>query len=122
MQKRSANEFPLHVGNLSRPGDRDKTTRCAALRALGPGVYAIRTRHGHIKIGYSIDLGRRVGQLAAQDVLGFVIGGTYDDEQAIHRHLQGHAVRGREYYPETTEVLEVVNLMRQRIGLSDLKV
>lgn len=96
--------------------------RAQALRALntaGPMVYAIRTRDGLIKIGFSADVAtrrRRIGN----DLLAVAFGGR-TEEQAIHDRLGDyHRARGREFYYPTLEVLAVVNEMRADLGLAPL--
>lgn len=52
-------------------------------------------------------------------MLALILNGTLAEERAIHARLSGHAVRGREWYPEDDpEVLAVVNEMRDSLGLS----
>lgn len=90
------------------------------LRFSGPCVYAVRTKDGLVKIGWTSDLGQRLGdyRLTARDVLAVRLGATPDDEAAIHKRLSGHAVRGREWYNPQPEVLAVINDMRDDLGLA----
>lgn len=93
----------------------------AILEALGPVVYAIRTKDQLIKIGFTGNLAARRRHLSTrrEDMLGF-FRGTLEDEQAIHAQLVPFRARGREYYHPTPEVLAVVNDMRADIGLSPI--
>lgn len=91
-------------------------SRADALNSLGSVVYALRTRDGLIKIGFTSRLGGRAGNLGGMDrLLAVRMGATVADEQAIHDTLSGLAVRGREYYPPVPEVLHLVNEMRRKL-------
>lgn len=90
------------------------------LSALGSVVYAIRTRDGLIKIGFTADLGQRYSALGRMgNILGWAPG-TRADEAAIHRSFHGLAVQGREYYPDHPRVLSLVNEMRRDLGQEPL--
>ena len=91
------------------------------LSALGPVVYAIRTRDGLVKIGWTANLGQRYSSLGhVSDILGWQ-SGTFEDEQEIHHSLVGLAVRGVEYYsPTEPRVLAIVNTMRSSLGIAAL--
>lgn len=91
------------------------------LEAIGPVVYAIRTKDGRVKIGHTSNLARRCKQVGSgmKSILGFTPG-TREDEGAIHRRLDGLATEGREWYPECDEVLAVVNEMRAALGVGEL--
>jgi hypothetical protein len=91
------------------------------LRAIGAVVYAIQTRDGLIKIGYTTDLARRCKQVGYghESIIG-LIQGERSDEQAIHARLDGMAVRGHEWYPWTPPVLAVVNEMRTHWGMPEI--
>lgn len=92
--------------------------RARNLDALGPCLYAARTPDGCIKIGWSSALGNRLKQLGGHGALIAVrLNATRADEKAIHTSLRGHAIKGREWYPETPEVMAVVNSMRADVGL-----
>lgn len=110
-----------HVHAITNPAERtplgsDPMSKPAALRALGEVVYAVRCGD-IVKIGHTTDLAARCWGLRATEVLGFVIGGTYDDEQQLHARLIEHVHHGREWYYPTPGVLAVVNEMRERLGL-----
>lgn len=89
------------------------------LRALGPVVYACEAKDGLIKIGHTTDLARRLRQVGSghRSLLAFKMG-TLEDEAAIHAALDGHAARGKEWYPWTPSVLAIVNDMRSAFGLT----
>jgi hypothetical protein len=95
----------------------------AALRLLGPVVYALRLDDGVIKIGYTTNLEDRRHTVCKQsgsqsaEVLGFRIGGTYAEEQAIHDSLRAHVAKRVEYYHPTAEVMAVVNDLRSTLDL-----
>ena len=91
------------------------------LRAIGPVVYAIQTKDGLIKIGWTSDLARRSGQVGygQRAIIGFMRG-DLADELAIHARLKGLAVRGREWYPWHSQVLAVVNEMRAGWGIDPI--
>ncbi len=91
------------------------------MRMLGDVVYAARLADGTIKIGWTQHFEDRLRYLSAhtdQDVelLAFQLG-SRDDEQAIHHSLTDHLHHGREYYHPTSEVLDVVNEMRQALHM-----
>lgn len=95
----------------------------AAMTALGQVIYAV-DLDGIIKIGCTSDLGGRLRTLRYRnkainvEVLAFMLGGTVEQEQAIHAKLgERNRAHSREYYRPTDEVLAVVNEMRQTIGL-----
>ena len=91
------------------------------LNDLGQCVYAVRTPDGYIKIGWTRSLGNRISGLGGVDALiGIRVGGTYAEEQALHRSLSGHAVKGREWYAETPTVIAVVNDMCADMGMPDI--
>jgi hypothetical protein len=97
---------------------RPSVSRTAAMAAFGEVVYAARVGPA-IKIGHTANLGQRYPSLAADELLGFRPG-TYAEEQAIHTHLKPHRLRGREYYHETAEVIDVVNSIREFCRLEPL--
>lgn len=91
------------------------------LAALGPVVYALRSKDGHIKIGHTSNLAARRRHYSSKpDDLFAFRRGTEADEQAIHEQLRPFVARGREYYRWTPEVLAVVNDMRTDLGLDPL--
>ena len=101
-------------------------SRYSGLRMLGPVVYALRLDDGIIKIGFTTDLAdrertvRRQGKSDSSELLAFMTGGTYEDEQAIHARLVEHIAHGREYYHPTKAVLAEVNRMREALSLAPL--
>lgn len=116
MQQRSRRKHALK--NLAT-SERKSSVR-PLLAALGPVVYAIRTRDNLVKIGFTSNLAHRYAQIGSMaNILGWK-SGTLNDESAIHRHLAPHAVRGREYYAPHPDVLAVVNEMREALGLEDV--
>lgn len=91
------------------------------LDSLGPGLYALLTADGLVKIGFSTALGSRIRSYGANArLLAIKLCATIQDETALHGLLAQHAVRGREWYPVVDEVLAVVNDMRADIGLPPL--
>lgn len=109
--------------HITRPGASSTRghNRTQHLNALGPCVYAVRTPEGLIKIGHTSRLGYRVSGLGGvESIIGLRLGGTWDDEQAIHDHLDGEAVQGREWYTDTPPVVAVVNEMRSEMGMPPL--
>lgn len=89
-----------------------------AITDLGAVIYAIQCADGLIKIGHTGNLKHRRSQhgVAFGAILA-VIPGSYDDEQALHKQLQQHVAKGREYYHPTPEVLDFVNRIRTRAGI-----
>jgi hypothetical protein len=95
--------------------------RIGELDSVGPCIYAVRMADGLIKIGWSGHPGERTSRLAGiNNILGIRLGATREDENEIHRRLDGHAVRGREWYADTPAVREVVNAMRAEMGMPPL--
>lgn len=92
-----------------------------ALRALavGPVIYAVQADDGTIKIGHSISFPSRFRQYQHyRDVIILAFApGSLADERAIHEKLQAHRKRGREWYHPTSEVLAVVNDLREHFDL-----
>jgi hypothetical protein len=101
----------------------EKVDRNAAIRSLTSAyesvLYAVRMPDGIIKIGCTRDLGTRLSQLGACEVLGFHEGNR-SDELEIHHSLIAHRARHREWYHPTPEVFAVVNAMRDDFGLPHL--
>ena len=92
----------------------------AFLSALGPAVYAVKMPGGIVKIGYTTNPANRIQSLGlgAKSLLAMLFNGTLADEQAIHDRLDGHAIKGREWYSDTDpDVIAVVNEMRATMGL-----
>lgn len=97
---------------------RHRNASIRALQALGPLVYAVRTKDGLVKIGVTTDLIERMKHIKGGTAeLLALKPGDFDDELAIHRRLRGHATEGREYYLPTPTVLREVNTMRATLGL-----
>lgn len=113
---RERHERWLDQQNFESPPVRDEM-----IAAIGPVVYAIRAKSGHVKIGHTSNLARRCKQVGRgrKSILGFAPG-TREDEDAIHRRLDGLATEGREWYPDCDEVLAVVNEMRAALGVEEL--
>lgn len=91
-------------------------SRAAALRSLGPVVYAARVG-GTIKIGYTTNLAMRLNAFGRDSELLAFKRGTYVDEQAIHASLTGHLHHALEWYYPTPRVMGLVNSWREEIGL-----
>jgi hypothetical protein len=91
------------------------------LNALGHVVYAVQTKDGHVKIGFTTDLAHRASQVGYghKAIIGFMRG-EMADEMAVHRRLDGLAVKGREWYPWHPEVVAVVNEMRAEWGIEPI--
>jgi len=91
------------------------------LNALGHVVYAIQTKDGNIKIGFTTNLAQRCRQVGYghKAIIGF-IRGEMADEMAVHHRLDGLAVKGREWYPWHPEVVAVVNEMRAEWGIEPI--
>lgn len=119
MSKRSQDMKFHHYQNLEQV--RVPRVTSDLLNSLGHVVYAIQTRDGHIKIGFTTRLANRCGQLGGgpKSLIGFVRG-ELADESAIHARLKGLAIRGREYYPWHPRVVAVVNEMRAEWGIEPI--
>lgn len=72
-------------------------------------IYALDTRDGLIKIGWTKDLWLRMRQYPPTFRLIASCAGTRADETAIHRALRPSKVSGREWYDVTPEVVRQVN-------------
>lgn len=101
------------MDNWNRP-DTALISRPAALRSIGT-----------VKIGHTSNLQGRLSTLRyatgcdEPEILAFRPG-TVEDEQAIHRALNGHQHHGEEFYYLTRAVMAVVNEMRMALGLGPL--
>ena len=86
--------------------------------SLGPVIYALQ-KGDVIKIGWTGNLAQRVHSLGGWRLVGVMLDGTRALETRIHRRLAGRAMTGREWYPhDDPEVIEVVNEMREALGLT----
>lgn len=117
--RRHGNARIVSLGGVPRPERR--LTRTAASAALGSVIYVARLDGDLVKVGHTADLVGRVRALrwytqAAQVELLAVLPGTADDEAELHRRLESHRARGREYYHPAPEVMAVVNDMRAQMG------
>ena len=117
MRKRARNTLCLPMQDVARP-DASQSPLGPIIDALGEVVYAIRAKDGTLKIGHTTDLHHRCQQVGngIRSIIAWRRG-TFEDEQAVHRSLSGLAVHGREYYPWTDPVLDVVNEWRESLGL-----
>ncbi len=111
---RSRNKAAVLVGEAA-PLSRHK-----ALLQFPPCVYVARLSDGTIKIGWTSNVAKRLGRLGPSPELLALKPGTLDDEAEIHDRLRGLAVRGREYYDLSGDVVAVVNELRQSAGLPHL--
>ena len=96
-----------------------KLGRNGARASLGPVVYAIRTMDGLIKIGSTVNLGRRLRSLKSEfgehKLLCFQPG-TPADEKALHAKWRPHRAHGREWYHPAPEILDWINENRMVLG------
>ena len=106
-----------HLGPYRRQPPRSVT-----LNALGPVIYAVRTRDGLVKIGFTRSLAVRSSHVGSgiNSILAVRLAGTLDEERAIHDTLTDHVARGAEYYYPCHEVLDVVNQLRRDIQMPPL--
>ena len=113
-----SNRRSIHTSNIEQGSL--KVSGKAFLGALGPSVYAVKMPGGIVKIGYTTNPANRIQSLGlgAKSLLAMLFNGTLADEQAIHARLEGHAVKGHEWYSDTDpDVIAVVNEMRATMGL-----
>ena len=104
--------------HLSAGLQRTGPTRSQTLNALGPLIYAARTRDGLVKIGFTRHLAQRMGEFGGLgSILAVRLGCTLEDEQELHDSLQMHVARGREYYHPTETIVATVNQMRSDLGM-----
>lgn len=90
-------------------------TQWVALQSVGAVLYACRVGET-IKIGFTTNLGMRLTQLRASELLAFTPG-SVDDEKAIHASLSDDLDHGREWYKPSDRVMALVNSWREGIGL-----
>jgi hypothetical protein len=91
-------------------------------------VYAARLPDGVIKIGCTSNFYGRQGAIATVSrvarsdvqIIGFVPGGTFEDEDRYHKRLKPYLHHGKEYYHPVAEVLAAVNEMRAMLNLEPL--
>lgn len=98
---------------------RKRETASSIARELGDCVYAVRTPDGLVKIGFTGDVGRRIGGFGSTwaDVL-LVISADIQYEKALHRRFAKYLARGAEYYFPTIEIMEWVNEERELLGVT----
>ena len=120
MSKRTYNER-RSVNTAEQEQARVPHVTSGLLKAVGHVVYAVQTKDGNIKIGFTANLPQRCSQIGygPRSIIGFMRG-ELADELAIHGRLKGLAVRGREYYPWHPEVVAVVNEMRAEWGIEPI--
>lgn len=94
----------------------DFIPRGEALELLGSTLYAAMLPDGLIKIGWSLNLRKRLYHFGGNKLLAIRLGDR-DDEQAVHQSLREHRAHGYEYYNPTPAVMAVVNEWRAALGL-----
>ena len=91
-----------------------------------PVIYVLRS-HGLIKIGYTINLRRRLQEYASNgaidsiDNLLMLKSGTLEEEQQILTRWREQLFRGREWFLPTAEMLDWINSERALMNVVPLK-
>lgn len=90
-------------------------------RELGSCVYFIRCDDGAIKIGTTTHIANRKRAFGSgwERILA-VIPGDRDDEHNLHVKFAHHLIRGREYFAPDAEIIDHINAIRVRLGVSRL--
>ena len=112
------------VTRISPRNRSERVEQTRAIKAITAGkhtIYAVQFPDGVIKIGCTGDLAARYNAYVADggQIVGFRFGG-FDDELALHKTLEPHRARAREWYHPTAEVLAVVNAMRESFNMPPL--
>lgn len=97
-----------------------KRAAIAAIQNGQPFLYCLSTRQGAVKIGISVNVGLRLGNIGygGTDRLLAFRPGTRAEEQAIHDDLMEYALPyEREYYYPTNEVIGVAIAMSEHLNL-----
>ena len=74
---------------------------------------------GHIKIGWTSDLTKRMRQYPPNCQLLANHPGTRADEQRLHKRFAAHRSHGREWYPLAPVILHHIDMMKTKHGDPD---
>ena len=97
------------------PEEEPAYIRDQPLRPPMPGyVYYIRTG-GRIKIGHTVNLGRRLSQYPPDIEVLFVQVGAKDLERSEHLRFRAYLAEGREWFQDRPEVSDVIEEMASTI-------
>lgn len=92
-----------HMGIVDRV--RREQTKPAAPKPPEPGWIYYLQSGGHIKIGWTSDLERRMRAYPPGSQLLAVHAGTRADEATMHRRFAVHRTHGREWYPLAADLM-----------------
>lgn len=104
-RSREAHERLAAAGMLPQPEERQKR----------PTIYFVQVG-GHIKIGWTTDLQRRMRAYPPNTQLLAAQPGTRAQEQALHRRFAVHRSHGREWYPLAPQLLEHIRAVVREHG------
>jgi hypothetical protein len=97
-----------------------------AIREVGPVIYGVLLPDGLIKIGHTEQLMMRLRKyrISRQNLqrLLMVKGGGLDEERAIHRSLEPHRAKGKEYYHPDAAVIGYINSVRRTMGIRSIAI
>lgn len=101
---------------LREMAERERRQAEAESRALAPGwIYYLRVAD-RIKVGYSVDVKRRMRSYPPHAELLAVHPGTPTLEREMHAKLAAHLAQGREWFRPTAEVMEHVASVLAEFG------
>lgn len=112
------NEFRNQLW-LDQTAAYEARSKKARTRATGDGVVYYVKNAGHIKIGWTSDLPRRMRQYPPGCELMAHHAGTRADETALHQRFAVHRSHGREWYPLAPVVLDHIQRMVAEHGQPD---
>ena len=109
-------------GSLALPRVSRRETLTDICREIGAVVYFIRTDDDLIKIGHTTDLAARKRHFGSgwQHILA-IVPGSREDERDLHRRFAEHLARGREYFHAVPELLDHIDALRARLGVSPVR-
>lgn len=101
---------------LRRQRDDERARQLAESRGTQPGwIYYVRIGD-RVKIGYSTDVKRRMGEYPPESRLLAVHPGTRKLETEMHQRFAGSRAAGREWFRETVEITEHIAQVLDQFG------
>jgi len=88
------------------------------IRPTNGTIYYVQSG-GHIKIGWTSDLTKRMRQYPPNCQLLANHPGTRADEHRLHKRFAAHRSHGREWYPLVPVILHHIDMMKTKHGAPD---
>ena len=102
-------ETERRLAGLTRRKAEQRAERAANPPAPTPGTVYYLQAGGHIKIGWTSDLAKRMRAYPPGSTLLAVHPGTRADEAAAHRRFAAHRTHGREWYPLAADLMRHID-------------